>query len=429
MENKVYSYHTFVLPFIWEGEASKRISMKKFVRIFEDNPNWQDTNLNEENKFPDFSLRSDGTDELLFYDDLLFYKEYQYFHPYVRRAIYGTEPTLVRNFSFMPGNVNNKGKYYIEKSKYIESTNRTVTRKYMLTLNGIKLKIFNTGVALFIVECENHGVDAEGKSQASIEDVKNINDYGRRISLPFVPNEYKTASCCADKLTIEIPGVPTLEDDYGSFIQSIINANPSDKEVNDKETNGKRTIPRDVLSLTHISDWIKEILGFGSSYRFTSKRDGQPSSVFIYPALDDRMFVACCVCEDKKVVNDWKAEKNGDYAFLTDDEQSMSLYEFAFVDPGMFEGEAERNCTCISKKMRTSLLSDHVYDRWLLLGKAQGDYTNYGTIYTISNQGFMMATNFRRDYLIESFLTQYIQMCCLVLTQRATLIHFQREAA
>ena len=215
-EDMVYSYHTFILPFIWEGEASKRISMKKFVGIFENNPNWQDTNLNDENRFPDFELRSDGTDELLFY------KEHQYFHPYVRRAIYGTEPTLVRNFSFMPVNVNNKGKYYIEKSKYCKSVNRIVTRKYMLMLNGIKLKIFNTGVALFIVECENHGVDAEGKSQASIEDVKNINDFGRRISLPFVPTEYKTASCCADKLTVEIPGVATFEDDYGSFIQSIL---------------------------------------------------------------------------------------------------------------------------------------------------------------------------------------------------------------
>ena len=41
----------------------------------------------------------------------------------------------------------------------------------------------------------------------------------------------------------------------------------------------------------------------------------------------------------------------------------------------------------------------------------------------------MMATNLRQDHVIESFLTQYIQMCCLVLTQRATLIHFQREGA
>ena len=115
--------------------------MKDFVGIFENNPNWQGTNLTDENTIPDFGLRFDGLSELAFY------KEYQYFHPYVRRAICGIEPTVVSNFSFMPVNVNNKGKYYIEKSKYCTSVNGIVTRKYMLYLNGIKLKRFNTGVA------------------------------------------------------------------------------------------------------------------------------------------------------------------------------------------------------------------------------------------------------------------------------------------
>lgn len=401
---KVYSYHTFVLPFVWESSG---LTMKEFVKIFESNPNWQDANLNDEFNMPDLSQRHDGMSELMFY------KEYQYFHPYVRRAIYGTEPSLVRNFSFMPVSLNNKGRYYIEKTKHVGDEN--VTRRYMLSLNGIKLKIFNTGIALFIVECENLGVDADGISQANIEDVKNINDYGRRISLPFIPVPYKTASSCADKLTVEIPGVAKFEDDYGAFIQDIID--------------GKIKL-KDALSLTHMCDWIKGILGYGSSYRFTSKKTKESSSIYIYPALDDRMFVACCVCEDEETVNAIKAEKDGEYAFITDDDLSKSLYELAFVDPGMYEGEKDRNCTCVSRKMRTKLLQDHVYDRWILPGNPTNeDQINYGTIFTVANQGLMLIMNSEQYHIIESFLTQYVQMCCLVLVQRATLIHFQRETA
>ena len=48
---------------------------------------------------------------------------------------------------------------------------------------------------------------------------------------------------------------------------------------------------------------------------------------------------------------------------------------------------------------------------------------------TMTAQNMMMLADSAPDFLIDNFLTQYIQMSCLTLAQRATLIHFQREAS
>lgn len=73
-------------------------------------------------------------------DKLLFYKEYQYFHPHVRRALYGFGSGIVHNFEFMPDAINNKAHYIIEKN----------AETSVLRFNAVKLKIYNTGIAILI---------------------------------------------------------------------------------------------------------------------------------------------------------------------------------------------------------------------------------------------------------------------------------------
>ena len=51
-----------------------------------------------------------------------------------------------------------------------------------------------------------------------IEVVKNINDYGRRITLPFINNK---TNISADKLIVDIPNVQTVEDDFKGFIEKV----------------------------------------------------------------------------------------------------------------------------------------------------------------------------------------------------------------
>lgn len=372
----VYSYHTFILPFVWEGTQAHRHTMEEFAGCFRENPNWVCTDMPDE-----YDIRPLGDNK----DVMLLYKEYQYFHPFVRKAIYGFGENIVANFSFMPDKMPVKGHYYITKG------NRT----YDLILSGVKLKIFNTGIALFIMECENRGVDADGNPQNDLESVKDINDYGRRISLPFIPASEDDYSACADRLCVEVEGMFRFEDDYRAFI--------------------RQTNEGGALSSTPMCGLIKNILGYGSLRRFTSKRSNEEQGkLYIYPALDDRM-VVCCLVNDSVVTQDMLAFDGEKYAYETDEVLSESLYELMFVDHS-------GGCSCPTPQIRLDLVDSHLYKRWF--GKGQN-----ATLYGIVTHGLMMLSDSPPDHLVDSFLTQYIQMTCLALAQRATLIHFQREAS
>ena len=375
----VVSFHTFILPFIWEGQGPHQRDTESFVDIFEKNPFWVNTNIK------DGEPVSSNPNITSLEDALLYYKEYQYFHPYVRSAIHGFEKNTVTNYAFIPAQLRNKGHYYIEKGG----------RKYDLLINGIKLKIYNTGVALFILECENHGIDADGNPQTELADINSINDYGRRINLPFIPTAPDYYSICADRLSVDIEGIGCFEDNNLEFAKSLKNMNDIDK----------------ALSMTHMCDFIKKLLGYGADVKFTSKPTEEKDYVYIYPALDDRMFVACSFF-DKKTADRFNTKINGNYSFEEDEKISKALYGFAFIDPG-------DDCTCCDAKMRNELLREHIYTRWI----------DMGTLYTVANQGITMLINSYVDFLSDTFLTQTVQMCCLGLVQRATLIHFQREAA
>lgn len=426
---KVYSYHTFVLPFIWEqADKCHQKDIDSFAYCFKSNPNWKSVNMEETYKLK--------TEETFSENDDVFshYNEYQYFYPFVRDVLYGYKASVVRNFSFMPADVHNKAEYHIYKTYNKAKENGKAikaVKHYLLHINGIKLKIYNTGVALFILECENHGKDGDGKPQNTLNDVKNINDYGRRITLPFIPCGPDYSSVCADKLSVVIPEKKiSFEDDFLAFAKSLNAENSNAKTISGK------------ISMNHICDYIKEILSYGSDeFYFTSKKPEHETDVnykqdpvingktpvYIHPALDDRMFVASIVI-DAVETDKMREEKDGDFAFLNDAELSRSLYQLAFIDPGKlnYDDSITGNCTCRSDKMRKKLLDEHVYDRWTEY-KSEG---YCGTLYTVANQGLIALGNYYDDAkIINPFLTEYVQMCCLCLMQKSTLIHLQDKAS
>lgn len=375
-----YSYHTFILPFIWNVEGINPRDAGNFTKSFDRNPNWISTNLSEAHKI------SDNENIISDQDAYLLYAEYQYFNPAARSAIYGFDSEIVRNYCFNPSLVRNKGRYIIEKKGV----------SYVLSVNAIRLKIYNTGVAMFILECENIA-SPEFAYQNNMAAVKSINEYGRRINLPFFPDD-PDASLCADKLTLEIDGLGCFCEDARSFITATSNK----KDIFEK------------VSLTHMCDFVKKILEYGGDYTFTSnhsKSSKNKNTFYIYPALDDRMFSHCVVCDNDAACHYTQTSKDDPsvYLFETDIDMSMDLYELAFIDP---PGE----CSCRDKKMRSMLLQKRVYRRWL----------PYNTIFTVVNHGFTVVTNF--EPTCNSALTQYFQICCLALAQRTSIINFQREA-
>ncbi len=375
---RVYSYHTFIFPFIWEmkgiGPDKEYTELKK---IFDENSCWMNTNIGDVNDIktkPDIIGDFDATKG--------FYKEYQYFYPYVRTSVYGSPENLCANY-LLKGSRNN-GTYHIVKDDM----------HYVLNINSIRVRLVNTGIGLFILECENYGKDAFGNLQCGIEVIKNINDYGRRITLPYITDGY---SITADKLQIDIPGIGSYTDDFKKLAN----------EIYEKKGDG--------IDLNYLCSFIKEILHFGSRYSFTSRPPVNREEICIRPVLDDRMYVAFAV-EDKGFTDVLSALKSEKYAYISDEKLNKRLYEVAFMDHS-------GGCSCPDRNLREKLLDKAVYNRWL----------PWGTVYTMSAMGFGMVSSAEiggeSNHLYESFITCYTQMVYITLIQRASTVKFSRETA
>ena len=400
-----YSYHTFILSFTWKGEKRIQQNLPAFAKVFDKNPYWENQDIGRSlfnaEPLPERFAEKDG-----FPEACAFYKEYQYFYPHVREALYGFGDGLVRNYCFRPEAVQNRAEYIIRKT-VINAGGGPELRIYTLLINQIRLVLFNTGIGLFVMECENHR-----ENQRNPEAVKAINDYGRRINLPFIPpkGEYYR-SISADSQTILIPR------EEGKWEEEEFTADF--RAYAEKINTGESLLQNN--SVTYISSFIKEILSFGAEpYSFTSDeaKKKNKDSIYIRPTVDDRMFVLCCVA-DTKVVQKYLARdgsagiaevKDREYPFMTDPELQKDLYEMIFIDP-------EGSCTCRSATMRSALMKKHLYTRWL----------EAGSIYGLTDQSFIGLFNAPEYYVLETFLIHYNRMAELILAQRASLELFEYE--
>ena len=361
-KESVYSYHTFFYPFIWEGERHDR-DFDYVVKCLEQSSIWKNDDI--EKNFQKFNM----------IDQRSHYAAYQYFNDTARSAILGLGDNgsrIQRCYAIESESKDASSEYIITKNK------QDMPIEYHLCINAVRLKIFNTGVAVLIFECENF-------RYRSLEDVKAINEYGRRVLLPFIP-ENPADSVCADKITIKLHNICTFEENFEAQIKGY---NSSRKEIPYK--------------FNAMSSLIIDILNAGSKgrYEFTTDKSRKKNRIYITSALDDRMYVSC-VLTDKKY-SEWFKD------YDKSEEKIISLYELGFVD-------CESACTCQSESMRHELIEQHIYKRWI----------DYGTIYISTAQAFVCISDFIPN--INTFLTMYVDMCILTIVQRASLVNFQNEA-
>lgn len=408
-----YSYHTFIFPFCWEmNERTNRVTVDEQgkIRDFfgENNTCWE---LIDRYQIPDDKLSKEKKIEQ--------FANYQYFHESVREALYGDatkkNSNIVNNYRFKPEYLKNGARYIISKAfkkgVYEESVIEGVEgikqefvlnqKEFILDIDEITLKIFNTGVGVFVMDCKND-------KYPYLEDIKMINDYGRRIALPFIPKKenkyYWTTSICADSLQVEIPVPENPIKIETSFRDLIIQVNEGSTEIDlDVECDS-------------VCNCITGIMEAGSEIgaEFTSASNVK-DKIHVRPILDERMYVMCLAnsgnVSGKEVEADFILGIKGcpesfdEYLSKLNKKQEDNLYAFAYVD--------SEDATCQSKTMRRELLETHNYDRWI----------GYGTLYTITAQAFNCICNF--EPLINTFRTQYKEMCILTLIQRASLVNFQ----
>ncbi len=392
MENKKenpYSYHTFFFPFIWEGEDEKPKEKDEIIKILNKNVWIEEEKLFETQEY---------SQEIKY-----LYQTMQYYHLPVRNAIFKGENEVVHTYRFLPNIVSNKASYCIYKGNKEEPS-------YELLLNNIRLKIYNTGVGILIFECENIK-----ENQRNIEAVKDINEYGRRITTPFLPSSEEGVQLCADKIEIKIAGLSYYERGF---------------ESDSIETDFTKVFPykekyksKSEIPFTYIADFILKLLSGGekAKVQFVSDKEKLDKKCWlIYPALDDRMYVACIVQDDNYAEKVKEAKLKKDKKITETEDEKLkkdmrSLYELAYID-------RENEISCPTYRMMVELLNEQIYDRWL----------EYGTCYIVTHHSFVCITENSESVkatVIIPFLILYTEMVLLCLAQRSSIILFQKRAA
>lgn len=358
-----YSYHTFMLAFSFEGTLDDKKT-----------GNWKQ-----------YSLRKSDHEELNSK-----YNTFQYFTPEARELMFNesSDHRLIRRFVYdIPENAD--GEYVITKT--LEKTDKNKVGKeiktryfevYSLFIDNIKAIVFPNNIAIIQFDLENH---ENSKERSNIDSVNRINEYGRRINLPFIQDENLIHPLVADTISI-----------LGHTFDFKKNGKQALEDYKNKRDDNNIIYP--------IRRLVEELLPNCKNYS---------------PVIDDRMFV-CCLVRDEAFSQEIKSiyEKKDDPIpvigkdIYTDRNLSNKIYAFAYIDAD--------GSSCQSPEMRESLLKRCIYSRW----------RDWGTIDVITHHSFMRLTGPQApSHIITSFLTQYVTMASGVLLQRATIMKLSKECA
>lgn len=314
-----------------------------------------------------------------------------------------------------------------ENSEYIIDINDVNERKtYELNLDKIILKeyeIINKKSYLMMIYVTNN-------KYGDISDIKNINQYGRRLFSPWIPLDLGNGANteCPDDLQIHI-GKDKIYSNYENSGKADLNY--KDKEIfkynfddknkyksyserlnfiRQKEVNDKNN--KSIIDNRRESYLIRNILNY--------KKESKDEKIEIELINPDRMYVGFYLKNNSLIerIKKYSTEKQEyltekqEYAYLYDDSLSDQLYALAYID-----GE---DATCQSRVMRKKLLQETIYDRWI----------DWGTIHTVTHNGFGCIATDGAPYesVIMPFLTEYMEMMALVLLQRNLLLEFHIEA-
>lgn len=276
------------------------------------------------------------------------------------------------------------------------------SKTYRVPIQSIQLHLYQFGVGILFIKLHNCEYD-------TIDDFLAINDYGRRIRLPFIPKD-TNGSIVADSLSIE------KEINHKIVIKQTTNFKDFIKRFN-----GGQTIVECAktcgfsMCMNDDQEMIASFLLGLVAGDFSSNENPYR----IEPLSDDRMFVMSLIRNNElsnhvkkieTIKKDEKTDKEMDDFFNT-------LYKIIYVDP-------PGDITCQNIKMRDEALETSIYPRW----------SNYGTIQAVTYYSLVCITSAAEsnyDSLFESvvkpFLEEYIFFVSLVVSQRAGIEIFMNK--
>lgn len=383
--SRPYSYHTFIFPFIWNQDG--KISMKQFEKCKHPcwvEEKWEDAPFDKE-RYGQYCYFNEPTRKLIFPQKEVQDATVHSFCFDFGKLIQKTGDAQESDWLKSPKDERNPVRYIIEKDiyRYNPKTKKDEISEHFhasLPVNGIRLKLFTTGVGIIVFELENYTCPDEKL-------INRINEFGRRVFAPYLDPDNR-CSVCADEISLVYP--------KGKVAARISGRAP--------EKNSDVRVMEPILFLLR-----------GEEYSATTNPSPSKKEFYIEPIIDDRMFVACAWNSDT-FVKEMSEQVEGEYAYLADaknkapdadDSAARRLYELMFVDG--------TGTSCYSRTMLHDMLTEHIYHRWI----------ECGTITGITEFSMITVTNFFPG--ITSFLMMYIEMAIVVLAQRASLLAFDRQ--
>ncbi|MDE7313796.1 MAG: hypothetical protein K2N87_19595 [Eubacterium sp.] len=331
---KAKSVHIFAWPFRFERKKSvfkemvkkkgwKEKSIKKIL-------NFQDPKANDRDVADCFMLHqylSHSAKEIFIYNDIC--------------SIYDYPFEAEKNYE-----------YYFKKG----------SKEFRLPIAAIQLHVYDYGVGILFIQVWN-------QSYNDIADIKWINDYGRRVSLPYLSNG---ELLCADELGICLDGSMVQKTDFKK----------ASAEYSDRD---------DAKTALQQAGFLFALLN--CNLNNTGEND-----IKVNPHTDDRMFVFSLI-RDAELSE--RVEESQEY--------EKQLYSILFVDSS--------DATCQNREMRKQLFTKAVYPRW----------SDYGTLYGATSYSLCCITTDAtvvNENVVRPFLAEYSYIASLVLAQRIGIIAF-----
>ena len=350
-----YSHHIFVLPFAAKGLES-----------FPKSSNWKELSQ-DANELPYLNVEAGEKRERLKYA----YR--RYFNKEAEELIF-RNPDLVTNYAYTGLE---KGDVY--RISYYNQINKLEC--YDLTLDYIMLRYLPNLKAGFLI------FSMENRCKDKLEDIKNINQYGRHLYAPFLP--------ALRSYSVSPNNIELIKSDK-------IKEEPRESDL--LLSYGIMSAPKEIL---------QDFFGLPEEAIFPEDISQFESKPHLEIIIDDRMYVMSymMVPEVEDLIY-----KTANWANFDDSEQSLEemklLYSILYVDKG--------DSTCLSRDMLKTELEKLLYTRW----------SAEGSLYMASQHSmiFMSGSDFPEFFLKGYFLTEYLDLALITLSQRIGILKYSKDA-
>lgn len=363
-----YSYHVFYFPFKWElpGEDKKFFSEQIDLKHIPLNEYalWDRVQYDPLEKYiPVVGEDTKDREEL--------FGELQYYFDFVHPVLYdikGAENPIIYHYERREPKIGN-----------VEYRIAVGNKEYVLKVDAINLNLYATGVGILSFFLMNNE-----ESQKSELDVRNINQFGRRIMPPH-SGEFSAANRSMLSKSIKIEG---LHGDPSKYMDGF------NYKIHTAGQNSEFGLSDVWKPAVFIDNLIKDL----------------SPDMKVTPVIDDRMLVNCWYGNDElsKQVKDMTGNlKDGEFVM------GNFWYKYVFVDDGDDD-------TCQNKEMKKKLLEESTYYRW----------QNQGTLYGVSRYSMVALTDtswFASNILAMHMRTIYSRMFELIIIQRASMLRFSGE--